>query len=108
MPNWPNWLWVSPRQAPILLRYGSIDIAFNKRIGFIQNKSFHIWQSFFWICGSVTFAYGVILLIFLPDNPVKAKFINDREKAISIERVRVNQTGKNISNAVYLGTSLVN
>lgn len=41
----------------------------------------------------MTIAYGIVVGIFLPDNPVKAKFINQREKAIAIDRVRVNQTG---------------
>ncbi|KIW62037.1 hypothetical protein PV05_02090 [Exophiala xenobiotica] len=62
-------------------------------IGFIKTDNFHVWQSFFWICGAMTFAYGIVVGIFLPDNPVKAKFINEREKAIAIDRVRVNQTG---------------
>lgn len=62
-------------------------------IGFIKTDNFQIWQSFFWICGALTITYGVVIGIFLPDNPVKAKFINQREKAIAIDRVRVNQTG---------------
>lgn len=62
-------------------------------IGFIKTDNFQIWQSFFWICGAMTITYGLVVGIFLPDNPVKAKFINQREKAIAIDRVRVNQTG---------------
>jgi hypothetical protein len=31
--------------------------------------------------------------LFLPDNPVQAKFITERQKAISIDRVRSDQTG---------------
>lgn len=62
-------------------------------IGFIKTDDFQIWQSFFWICGALTITYGLVVGIFLPDNPVKAKFINQREKAIAIDRVRVNQTG---------------
>lgn len=77
-----------------LLKDARTDHVPEFRIGFIKNSHFHIWQSFFWICGSITFAYGIVLLIFLPDNPVQAKFINEREKAMSIERVRVNQTGE--------------
>ncbi|KUL85747.1 hypothetical protein ZTR_08472 [Talaromyces verruculosus] len=68
---------------------GSIGYA----IGFIKTDNFQIWQSFFWICGALTITYGLVIGIFLPDNPVKAKFINQREKAIAIDRVRVNQTG---------------
>jgi hypothetical protein len=69
-------------------------VSFPYSIGFIKTNHFHVWQSFFWICGSMTFAYGIVVGIFLPDNPVKAKFINEREKAIAVDRVRVNQTGE--------------
>ncbi|KAL6241270.1 hypothetical protein RBB50_011743 [Rhinocladiella similis] len=87
-----------PEQA---LRYGLMYTGFSTcltgpigyAIGFIKTTHFHVWQSFFWICGSMTFAYGIVVGIFLPDNPVKAKFLNEREKAIAIDRVRVNQTG---------------
>ncbi|KAI1613447.1 MFS general substrate transporter [Exophiala viscosa] len=62
-------------------------------IGFIKTDSFHVWSTFFWICGGMTFLYGLVVGIFLPDNPVKAKFISEREKAIAVDRVRINQTG---------------
>ncbi|KAJ5296942.1 uncharacterized protein N7443_007835 [Penicillium atrosanguineum] len=62
-------------------------------IGFIKTDHFHIWQSFFWICGGMTIVYGLVVGIFLSDNPVSAKFITEREKAIAIDRIRVNQTG---------------
>ena len=42
----------------------------------------------------MTIAYGIVVGLFLPDNPVKARFIKEREKAIAIDRVRVNQTGE--------------
>ena len=63
-------------------------------IGFIRTDKFYIWQSFFWICGVMTFVYALFVLWLLPDSPVKAKFINERQKAIAIDRVRANQTGK--------------
>jgi hypothetical protein len=34
-----------------------------------------------------------IVGLFLPDNPVKAKFISERQKAIVIDRLRADQTG---------------
>lgn len=44
----------------------------------------------------MTFVYGIVVGIFLPDSPVRAKFLSEREKAIAIDRVRVNQTGKSL------------
>lgn len=85
--------------------YRSITLIPNVRylsIGFIKTDHFQIWQSFFWICGALTITYGLVVGIFLPDNPVKAKFINQREKAIAIDRVRVNQTGAFLLNQLYL------
>lgn len=47
----------------------------------------------FWITGGITIVWACIIGIFLPDSPVKAKFVNDRQKAIAIERMRADQTG---------------
>lgn len=74
-------------------------------IGFIRSDKFYIWQSFFWICGAMTFVYALIVLWLLPDSPVKAKFINEREKAIAIDRVRANQTGKSMKDRISSGYS---
>ncbi|KAF5009778.1 hypothetical protein FDECE_4051 [Fusarium decemcellulare] len=60
-------------------------------VGFIEGDK--AWRSFFWITGAISIAYGVIVGIFLPDNPVKAKFINQREKFVAIERLRADQLG---------------
>ncbi len=60
-------------------------------IGFIASAD--KWRYFFWITGAMTCVWADIVLIFLPDNPVKAKFITERQKAISIDRVRADQTG---------------
>lgn len=33
------------------------------------------------------------MFIFMPDSPVEAKFLNDHDKAIALERLRANQMG---------------
>lgn len=60
-------------------------------IGFISSGD--KWRYFFWITGAMTVVWALIVGIFLPDNPVKAKFITERQKAIAIDRVRADQTG---------------
>ncbi|KAK2032984.1 MFS general substrate transporter [Colletotrichum zoysiae] len=60
-------------------------------IGFLPRD--YAWRSFFWITGGLSVLYGVVVGIFLPDNPVKAKFITERERFVAIERMRANQTG---------------
>ena len=60
-------------------------------IGFISSGD--KWRYFFWITGAMTVVWAIIVGVFLPDNPVKAKFISERQKAIAIDRVRADQTG---------------
>lgn len=60
-------------------------------IGFIYGD--YQWRAMFWITGAITIVWAVVIGLFLPDNPVKAKFVEPREKAIAIERMRVDQTG---------------
>ncbi|KAK8054388.1 allantoate permease [Apiospora saccharicola] len=47
----------------------------------------------FWITGSMTIAWAAVIGIFLPDSPVTAKFVQRREKAIAVERLRADQNG---------------
>jgi MFS transporter, ACS family, allantoate permease len=51
------------------------------------------WQIMFLWTGLVTAAFGVMLLIFMPDNPLKARWLTPREKVFAIERIRMNQQG---------------
>jgi sugar phosphate permease len=57
------------------------------------------WRALFWITGSITIAYAIVIGVFLPDNPVKSKFTTDREKYIAIDRSRADQIG--IENKVW-------
>lgn len=59
-------------------------------IGFIGGDP---WGWFFIITGAITVVWACVVGLFLPDSPVSAKFISEREKAIAIERLRSNQTG---------------
>ncbi|KAH7039556.1 putative allantoate permease [Microdochium trichocladiopsis] len=71
-------------------------------VGFLPRE--YGWRSFFWITGGVSILYGVVVGIFLPDNPVKAKFITERERFVAIERMRADQTG--IENKTFSRTQL--
>lgn len=43
--------------------------------------------------GCVTVVVGILAFFLLPDSPMTAALLNDREKILAIEHVRVNQTG---------------
>ncbi|KAK5683438.1 hypothetical protein LTS10_004970 [Elasticomyces elasticus] len=51
------------------------------------------WRYTFIIWGSITIAWGVVVLVLLPDNPMSAKFLSGPEKEGVVERVRENETG---------------
>ncbi|KAI8244785.1 putative transporter [Colletotrichum sp. SAR 10_77] len=59
-------------------------------VGFLPT---HAWPSFFYITGGISILYGVLVGVFLPDNPVRAKFITPRERFVAIERLRADQLG---------------
>ncbi|KAK7746007.1 hypothetical protein SLS53_002729 [Cytospora paraplurivora] len=51
------------------------------------------WMYVFIIFGGLSFFWGFVSLYLLPDQPSTAKFLNDREKAIAVDRVAKNRQG---------------
>ncbi|EHK97716.1 putative Uncharacterized transporter [Glarea lozoyensis 74030] len=90
-------MWYSRREAPIRtgLMYTGLSVLFTGPIGYAIGyiPGGEQWRYFFWITGAITCAWAIVVGLLLPDNPVKAKFITERQKAISIDRVRADQTG---------------
>ena len=58
-----------------------------------KGSTFSSWQIMFLLCGLVTVAVGIVVIFFMPDNPMTAKFLTHQEKVWAIERLRENQTG---------------
>jgi sugar phosphate permease len=58
-------------------------------------KSFHVqsWRLLFITLGIVTLVVGVCCWFYLPDSPMHAKFLNDKEKVALLNHVSVNMTG---------------
>ncbi len=59
----------------------------------IHSDKIYRYQIIFTFCGVLTVIFGVIFLILMPDSPMEAKYLNEREKLIAIERLRANQMG---------------
>ncbi|KAF7553812.1 hypothetical protein G7046_g6994 [Stylonectria norvegica] len=51
------------------------------------------WQFVFLICGGFTVVWSLVIGFYLPDSPLNARFLTEREKAIAIDRLRSNRTG---------------
>ncbi|KAI9164141.1 hypothetical protein HJFPF1_05780 [Paramyrothecium foliicola] len=70
-----------------------IGSLFSYGLGHIQSNALFSYQVIFLFCGLLTVAYSVPTWILMPDSPMEASFLSDREKLITIERLKVNQMG---------------
>ncbi|GAB1318253.1 Allantoate permease [Madurella fahalii] len=66
---------------------------FTYGLGHIESRVMFKYQIVFLFCGLLTVVYSVIVLIFMPDSPMEAKYLKEREKVIAVERLRANQMG---------------
>ncbi|KAL4804031.1 major facilitator superfamily domain-containing protein [Aspergillus unguis] len=66
---------------------------FTYGLGHIQSDTLYSYQIIFMLCGLLTVLYSLIVLIFMPDSPMEAKFLSEHEKVIAVERLRANQMG---------------
>ncbi|KAI0165748.1 major facilitator superfamily domain-containing protein [Xylariaceae sp. FL1272] len=57
------------------------------------------WQYLYLITGSINILYSLFLLCFLPDSPMKARFLSEKEKCYAVQRLASNRTG--IANHVW-------
>lgn len=62
-------------------------------IGTIKTSSVPTWQLIFLILGAVTSSLAFWLVSLLPDNPKKAIFLSQKERAIAVQRTLRNKTG---------------
>lgn len=51
------------------------------------------WRTMFLTLGCLTVVVGICVVLFLPDTPMKAKWLSDTEKVALLKHVSVNQTG---------------
>ncbi|KZM19890.1 uncharacterized protein EKO05_0004313 [Ascochyta rabiei] len=51
------------------------------------------WQAIFITYGCISFLWGLFVIYWLPDSPMRAKCFSEEDKKLMVERVRSNQTG---------------
>ena len=66
---------------------------FTYGLGHIHSEKMFRYQIIFLFCGLLTVLYSVVALVFMPDSPMEAKYLREREKIIAVERLRANQMG---------------
>ncbi|KAF5484599.1 putative transporter [Colletotrichum siamense] len=93
-------MWYTRREQPIKIGLwytaNGIGIALGGLLGYgIGNikGALASWKYEFIIVGALCCAWGIVIAVFLPDNPITSKALSQREKQIVIERLRENQTG---------------
>ncbi|KAF6820618.1 allantoate permease [Colletotrichum plurivorum] len=67
-------------------------------LGHIKTHTLFSYQIIFLFCGLLTVSYSFIVLILMPDSPISAKYLTEREKVIAVERLRANQMGMQSGN----------
>jgi ACS family allantoate permease-like MFS transporter len=90
-------MWYTRREQPIRtgLMFTGLSVCFTGPIGwgigFLSGE--HQWRAMFWITGGITIVWALVIGLLLPDNPVQAKFVTERQKAIVVDKLRADQTG---------------
>jgi len=51
------------------------------------------WKIVFLLTGCLTMAMGIIFWFIVPDNQLNARFLNERDRALAILRIRKNEQG---------------
>lgn len=61
--------------------------------GHLQHSALPKWKYIFLALGSFTVLYGSIMFFILPDSIADAKWLNEREKVVAVERLRDEKLG---------------
>lgn len=68
---------------------GIISFAFQH----IHHASLEGWRIMFLVLGLITAIVGTLTFFFIPDTPIKAKWLSEDEKVALLQHVSENQTG---------------
>ncbi|KAI2626087.1 MFS general substrate transporter [Hypomontagnella submonticulosa] len=62
-------------------------------LGHVVSDKIYRYQTIFLFCGVLTVLFGIVFIIFMPDSPMEAKYLTEREQLVAVERLRANQMG---------------
>jgi hypothetical protein len=51
------------------------------------------WKYMYLVAGAITILWSVVILFFMPPDPIRMKGLTDRERYIAVARMRVNNAG---------------
>ncbi|KAI0010216.1 MFS general substrate transporter [Xylariaceae sp. FL0662B] len=62
-------------------------------IGHITSGRLAPWMYIFLVFGSISLAWGLVFLLCMPDLPSTARFLDERQRVVAVERVAMNRQG---------------
>ncbi|KAL1610931.1 hypothetical protein SLS59_000568 [Nothophoma quercina] len=65
----------------------------NYGLGHINGGSLNSWQYMYLVAGSITVLWALVILFFLPPDPIRARGFSDRERYIAVARMKENNSG---------------
>ena len=93
-------MWYKRRQQPVRIGIwytaNGLGIAAGGLLGYGIGSikgALPSWKYEFLIIGALCSTWGIVMFIMLPDSPVTAKLLSQRERRMAVERLRDNQTG---------------
>lgn len=82
-----------PRLAYVFAFASSIINGFLSWLVGYFNDNIPRWRYLYIMIGSISFSWSCFIFFYLPDTPMNAKFLSDREKYFLTKKVVSNQTG---------------
>lgn len=71
----------------------AISPLINYGLGHISGGSLNSWQYMYVVAGAITILWALIILFFMPSDPINAKGFSERERYIAVSRMRENNSG---------------
>ncbi|OAL06503.1 MFS transporter [Phaeosphaeriaceae sp. SRC1lsM3a] len=71
----------------------AISPLINYGLGHIKGGGLNSWQYMYIVAGAITILWALVILFFMPPDPIRAKGFNDRERYIAVARMRENNSG---------------
>lgn len=85
----------APRRHLVQLqRLGAGVVAYGIAVGVQEHgAALHAWRIIFLVTGLLTACVGVIFFFIVPDNQLNARWLNQHDRLLAVERIRKNQQG---------------
>ncbi|ODV96266.1 hypothetical protein PACTADRAFT_40386 [Pachysolen tannophilus NRRL Y-2460] len=84
----------SPHRTALVFAFGSSIINGGlSSLASVFGDKIPTWKYIYILVGSVSFTWSLFMLYYLPDSPINAKFLNERERIFMVKRVAANSTG---------------